>query len=110
MAKPSPFAELFEREKPGDREWRTCLRSAGRPLYGERGGVAGIVEAARADLEILLAADVDAVMFCNEGDRPYALQAGPQDVAVPTRLVTGLAPFDPLDVAGVERFLAAARV
>ena len=35
----------------------------------------GIVEAVRTDLEILLGADVDGVMFCNEGDRPYALQA-----------------------------------
>ena len=30
--------------------------------------MAGIVEAVRADLEILLGADVDGVMFCNEGD------------------------------------------
>lgn len=66
----------------------------GTPLYDEHAGVAGIVEAVRADLEILLAADVDGVMFCNEGDRPYALHAEPQDVAVMTRVVTELAPSD----------------
>jgi hypothetical protein len=66
----------------------------GTPLYDERAGVAGIVEAVRADLEILLATGVDAVMFCNEGDRPYSLEAGPQDVAVMARVVTELAPSD----------------
>jgi membrane complex biogenesis BtpA family protein len=66
----------------------------GTPLYDERTGVTGIVEAVRTDLEILLATDGDAVMFCNEGDRPYSLQAGPQDVAVMARVVTELAPRD----------------
>ena len=43
----------------------------GAPLYDPKGGVAAIVEAARADLAALQAAGVDAVMFGNENDRPY---------------------------------------
>lgn len=66
----------------------------GTPLYDEKAGVAGIVDAVRTDLEILLAGGVDTVMFCNEGDRPYSLSAGPEGVAVMARVVTELAPHD----------------
>ncbi len=45
----------------------------GAPLYDEEGGIASIVAAARADLDALPAAGVDAVMFGNENDRPYEL-------------------------------------
>jgi len=45
----------------------------GTPLYDAQGGIEGIVEAARRDLLALQAADVDAVMFGNENDRPYEL-------------------------------------
>ena len=43
----------------------------GAPLYDARRGVAGLLEAARADLLALQAAGFDAVMFGNENDRPY---------------------------------------
>jgi membrane complex biogenesis BtpA family protein len=46
----------------------------GTPLYDPEGGVEAIVDAARADLRALQAADVDAVMFGNENDRPYELR------------------------------------
>jgi membrane complex biogenesis BtpA family protein len=46
----------------------------GTPLYKAEAGIAGIVEAARRDLTALQDADVDAVMFGNENDRPYELQ------------------------------------
>lgn len=46
----------------------------GSPLYDAEGGVQAIVEAARRDLRALQAADVDAVMFGNENDRPYELK------------------------------------
>jgi membrane complex biogenesis BtpA family protein len=66
----------------------------GTPLYDEQAGVTGLIDAVAADLEILLAADVDAVMFCNEGDRPYSFHAGYEGVAVMTRVVAALAPHD----------------
>jgi membrane complex biogenesis BtpA family protein len=45
----------------------------GAPLYDEAGGIEAIVAAAKADLDALQAAGVDAVMFGNENDRPYEL-------------------------------------
>ena len=53
----------------------------GSPLFDRQVGVAGIVEALRRDVRVLLDGGVDAVMFCNEGDRPYTLQADHADVA-----------------------------
>lgn len=67
----------------------------GTPLYDAEAGVSGILAAVRRDLEILLARPgIDAVLFCNEGDRPYALRAGFEGVSVMTRVVTELAPRD----------------
>jgi membrane complex biogenesis BtpA family protein len=85
------FTDLFASEKP-------VIAMAhlpplpGTPLYDEQAGVDGIVESVRADVAHLLDAGVDAVMFCNEGDRPYQLQAGPEGVAVLARVVTEIAP------------------
>ncbi len=66
----------------------------GTPLYDEVGGMRTLVEAVEADLATLLTAEFDAVMFCNEGDRPYALAAGPEGIAAMTRVVAELAPRD----------------
>ena len=66
----------------------------GTPLYDEARGVQGIVDDVARDLEVLLQFPFDAVMFCNEGDRPYSLRAGFEGVAVMTRVVADLAPAD----------------
>jgi uncharacterized protein len=66
----------------------------GTPLYDEARGVQGIVDGVARDLDVLLQFPFDAVMFCNEGDRPYSLRAGFEGVAVMTRVVAGLAPAD----------------
>jgi len=66
----------------------------GTPLYDEKVGLGGIVERLRADLDIILAADFDAVLFCNEGDLPYAFRADYVGVAAMTRVVNELAPKD----------------
>jgi membrane complex biogenesis BtpA family protein len=66
----------------------------GTPLYDASRGVDGLVESVRTDLAILLDAGVDAVMFCNEGDRPYSFEAGYDGVSVMTRVVTELRPTD----------------
>jgi len=49
--------------------------SPGAPLFDSRAGIEGIVESARKDLKALQAAGFDAVMFGNENDRPYELEA-----------------------------------
>jgi hypothetical protein len=64
----------------------------GTPLYDQDAGVVGILHRVRSDVEALLAGGVDGLLFCNEGDRPYALKAGPEAVAVMTRVITETAP------------------
>jgi uncharacterized protein len=49
--------------------------SPGAPLFDSHAGIEGIVENARKDLKALQAAGFDAVMFGNENDRPYQLEA-----------------------------------
>jgi membrane complex biogenesis BtpA family protein len=66
----------------------------GTPLHNEGKGMQGLLDAVARDLESLLVDGVDAVMFCNEGDRPYVLSAGPEGVAAMTRVVSQLAPTD----------------
>lgn len=66
----------------------------GTPLYDDKAGLDRHIEAVTKDLKILLDADFDAVMFCNEGDRPYTFDAGYSGVAAMTRVVTELAPRD----------------
>jgi len=66
----------------------------GTPLYDESRGVQGIVDDVARDLDVLLRHPFDAVMFCNEGDRPYTLRAGFEGVAVMSRVVSELAPRD----------------
>jgi len=66
----------------------------GTPLYDERAGMKGIYKSLERDVELLLAAGVDGIMFCNEGDRPYALKADFEAVAVMSAVIAQLAPKD----------------
>jgi membrane complex biogenesis BtpA family protein len=70
------------------------LATPGTPHYDEAGGVIGMIDAARRDLEILRDAPFSGFLFCNEGDRPYSFTAGYEGVATMTRIVTELAPND----------------
>lgn len=87
------FTDLFASDKP-------VIAMAhlpplpGTPLYDAAAGMDGIIDAVRRDLDELYAAGVDGVMFCNEGDRPYQLEAGPEGVAALCRVVTELRPTD----------------
>lgn len=53
----------------------------GSPLYDPKGGMQRIVDLAASDIEALQAGGIDAVMFGNEGDRPYLLKASPVTLA-----------------------------
>lgn len=66
----------------------------GTPLYDEQAGVAGLVDHVKRDTEVLLAGGFDAILFCNEGDRPYQLAAGLEASAVMARVVTECRPDD----------------
>jgi membrane complex biogenesis BtpA family protein len=66
----------------------------GTPLYDEVGGPTAIVESVSRDVEILSASGFEAILFCNEGDRPYQLQASFEGVAMMARVVAEVAPRD----------------
>ena len=64
----------------------------GTPLYDANAGLPGAVAAVHRDVEVLLGAGFDAVLFCNENDRPYQLQAGVESAAALARIVTECKP------------------
>ena len=64
----------------------------GTPRYNEALGMDHLVEAVKPDIEILLEAGVDAILFCNENDRPYLLKAGIEQIAAMSYVVTTCAP------------------
>lgn len=64
----------------------------GSPLYDERRGMKFVVEQTEADVHALQEAGFDAVMFCNENDRPYVFAAGPETVAAMAAVVGELRP------------------
>lgn len=66
----------------------------GTPRYDPSLGIEGMVERMRQDIRYLLDGGVDAVMFCNEDDRPYTFQADFEAIAVMTRVITELRPTD----------------
>jgi uncharacterized protein len=66
----------------------------GTPLYDASAGLSGAVSDVRRDVDILLDAGFDAVLFCNENDRPYQLQAGLESAAAMARIVTECRPVD----------------
>jgi len=66
----------------------------GTPLYDSNSGVKGLIDHVKRDTEKLLGAGFDAILFCNEGDRPYQLNAGLEASAVMSRVVTECKPSD----------------
>jgi membrane complex biogenesis BtpA family protein len=64
----------------------------GTPLYAESEGVRGLVNHVRQEVSALVDAGFDAVMFCNENDRPYVLKADLVASAVMARVVAECAP------------------
>ncbi len=53
----------------------------GTPLYDAAGGMAAVRDWVRQDLEALQVGGIDAVLYCNENDRPYRLDADVATVA-----------------------------
>ena len=53
----------------------------GSPGYDAKRGMAGIIDWVAADIAKLQVGGVDALMFGNEGDRPYLLKATPESLA-----------------------------
>ncbi len=53
----------------------------GSYLYDDDGGIEAITDSIVNDVEALQAGGVDAIMFCNEHDRPYSFKASPAAIA-----------------------------
>jgi len=66
----------------------------GTPRYDPAQGVDGMIEHMRQDVTHLLNGGVDAILFCNEDDRPYTFNADFEAIAVMTRVITELRPAD----------------
>ncbi|MEZ5863073.1 MAG: BtpA/SgcQ family protein [Geminicoccaceae bacterium] len=64
----------------------------GAPGHDRAGGIQKLVDDVAVDIENLQAAGVDAIMFGNEGDRPYVLQAPPEGLAAMAAIVATLKP------------------
>lgn len=64
----------------------------GTPRYDRQTGVDYLVERLRPDVDYLVQGGVDAIMFCNEDDRPYVFKAGIEQIAAMARVVTELHP------------------
>lgn len=62
----------------------------GSPLHDAKAGLAGLLEAARADLRALQAAGFDAVMFGNENDRPYEFKVDTASTATMAAVIGAL--------------------
>jgi len=59
----------------------------GFTLYNDKEGMDWVVSRVRDDLHALQNGGIDAVMFCNENDRPYMLQADFATVAAMARTI-----------------------
>jgi uncharacterized protein len=62
----------------------------GTPLYDSAGGMRHVRDWVARDLEALQGGGIDAVMFCNENDRPYRLDADVASVAAMADVVASL--------------------
>jgi hypothetical protein len=62
----------------------------GAPGYEPDGGIDALMEAAATDVGRLQAGGVDAILFGNEGDRPYVLEAPPEGLAAMSAVVAAL--------------------
>ena len=65
----------------------------GAPGYDSDGGIDALTEAVAADVEKLQEGGVDAILFGNEGDRPYLLKASPESLAAMSVIVARLTPM-----------------
>lgn len=65
----------------------------GSPLYDTDGGIDALVASVVRDVESLQAGGVDAIMFGNEGDRPYLTKASPESLAAMAVVVTRVMPM-----------------
>jgi hypothetical protein len=70
----------------------------GTPLWNPVAGLSGAIAQVKRDVDLLVAEGFDAILFCNENDRPYQLRAGLEAASSMTRVVTECRPDIPFGV------------
>lgn len=65
----------------------------GAPFYDRAGGMAKVLDAIVADIEALQQGGIDAIMFGNEGDRPYTTGAPVESVAAMAAVIGQVKPM-----------------
>jgi membrane complex biogenesis BtpA family protein len=85
------FADFFATSKPVI-AMAHLPALPGTPRYDSGAGVEGIVSRVRHDVKLLLEGGVDAIMFCNEDDRPYLFQASIEQIATMARTIAETRP------------------
>ena len=65
----------------------------GSPLYDSKAGMSKLIDDVACDIEKLQAGGVDAIMFGNENDRPYLLEATAESIAAMTSVVVAVKPL-----------------
>ncbi len=88
------FAEIFPGVDKPLIAMAHVLALPGTPSYDERGGLKAIVRHVREEVQVLVEAGFDAVLFCNENDRPYTLRTDLAAAATMTRVVAECVPED----------------
>jgi membrane complex biogenesis BtpA family protein len=66
----------------------------GTPRHRRGTSVDELAESVRADVRHLLDGGVDAILFCNEDDRPYGLHVGPEVPATMAAVIADVRPTD----------------
>lgn len=85
------FKTLFKKPKPVI-AMAHIPALPGTPRYDREKGVRYLVEWVRKDVKLLVEGGVDAIMFCNEDDRPYVFEAGMEQIAAMARVITETKP------------------
>ncbi len=81
--------EIFKTEKP----IVGCIHlmaMPGTPYYDPDVSIQKQIDRAKKEAEILQEAGYDAVVFANEGDRPYLLEVGPEVIATYMRIASAV--------------------
>lgn len=62
----------------------------GTPRFDERRSIGSVIESVQQDIDHLLDNGIDALLFCNEDDRPYSFELSPATVAFMTRVIASV--------------------
>ncbi len=93
MPSQATFADTFPMPKPVI-AMAHLPALPGTPRFRRGTSIEELVEHVRRDVDHLVAGGVDAILFCNEDDRPYALDVGPEIPATMAAVVAELRPRD----------------